>query len=146
MHGVHPLLPEQHADAQHTEEVQTHHDDRDACDDGEFGRVGTDQRADHAGAGAERYEDGGESADKEERRQHRLAPDPGLRLGIGQSLQRSARKIHEIRRHQRQYAGAQETHQPCEQRGQKGHIGRHPALDAWAGDRAQADHASLAPM
>ena len=53
--------------------------------------------------------------------------DAGLRLVVGQPLQRGAGEIDQIGRHQRQHAGAEKAHQSREQRGQKGHVGCHRA-------------------
>ena len=107
--------------------VQTHHDDRDAGDDRELPRPRLDERADGARARAEGDEHGREAGDEQQRREHRLALDLPLGLGIGETLERSAGEIDEIGRHQRQHAGRQEAQQPGEERGGEGDVGTHGA-------------------
>ena len=92
-------------------------------------RPGAHQRADHAGAGAERDEHRREAGDEQQRGAQRVwRIEPVLRLVVGQPLERGAGEIDQIRRHQRQHAGRQKADEAREQRGEDGHVRRHGAL------------------
>ncbi len=100
-----------------------------------------DERADRTCARAEGDEHGREAGDEQQRREHRLALDLPLGLGIGEALERSAGEIDEIGRHQRQHAGRQEAQQPGEERGSKGDVGTHGRFDAPSDEPAQPGRA-----
>ena len=101
----------QQRDRREAEEMQAHDDDGDAGDDRELVRIGAHQRADHAGAGAERDEHGRKAATNSSAASTVSRLHLRLRLGVGEPLQRGAGEIDEIGRHQRQHAGRQEADQ-----------------------------------
>ena len=71
------------------------------------------QRADDAGAGAERHEHGRESQNEHSRRHHHGAARERARLAGGDLLDGRARQVDEIGRHQRQHAGDRKLMMPA---------------------------------
>ena len=97
--------------------MQTHDDDGDAGNNGEFAGIGAQHGADGAGAGAERHEDRGESEHEQQRSGDRFAPDPRFLFRVGKALERSSGEIDQIGRHQGQHAGRQEAQHARQQHG-----------------------------
>ena len=71
---------------------------------------------------AEGDEHGGEAGDEEERGDENVPPRLGLAL-VDQRLDAGARQIAEIRRRQRQHAGADERDEPGAEGGRDGDVG-----------------------
>ena len=107
--------------------MQAHDDNDDTGEDGKFAGIGPHDAADGARAGAQGDEHGGEAEHEEQRGCDRFAADARFGLGIRQPLKRSAGKINEIRRHQRQHAGREKAQHARGQRSDNRDI-RHGAL------------------
>ena len=81
------------------------------------GKIGDEQLADYRGRGAERDEHGGEAEHEGDRGHHDRRIDVGRRLVLaGELLEGGAAEEAEIRRDERQHAGAQEAQEPRDQR------------------------------